>query len=119
MIPAFPKPGQVKKKPVAVRVLRDGREKVNLLCKEGRDEYTRRKRVMWERQKGICCLYGIIPGCPGKLALGDAMFEHELGRTAGHLDDRVEVNGRWINGSAHSVCNSKKGSRKIQYNDAP
>ena len=126
---AFPKPKDVKKKPVAVRVFKDGREVCNLLCKEGRDEYMRRKRVMWERQKGICCLFGIDPTCPGKLNWGDAMFEHEGGRGSGggKRDDRIEIveerNGmtikRNLNGVAHAKCNSWKGSRRINYNDVP
>jgi hypothetical protein len=119
----FPKPGQVKKKPVAVRVMRDGREICNLLCKEGADEYLRRKMEMRTRQKNRCCLEEIIPDCPGFLAQCDTTFEHEDGRCG--RDDRIErlnpKTGKMerINGAAHFWCNTKKGSRKIQYNSAP
>lgn len=124
---AFPKPKDQKKKPIAVRVFRDGREVCNLLCKEGRDEYMRRKRVMWERQVGICCLAAEAPMCPGRLNWGDAMFEHEGGRGSGgsKRDDRIEITEekhgikitRKVNGVAHPQCNSWKGSRRIQYNE--
>jgi hypothetical protein len=58
MIPAFPKPSQVKKPPVAVKVFRDGREVCNLLCRAGADEYQRRKRVAWEEQGHRCSIGG-------------------------------------------------------------
>lgn len=120
-VPMFPKPCQVKKEPVAIKVFPDGREKINLLCKEGRDIYSNRKREMHDRQNGICCLHGVAPGCPGRLALKEAMFEHEDGRTSGHYDDRIWVTikgkrGR-KNGVAHPACNSWKGSRRIPYNE--
>ena len=87
-VPAFPKPSQVKRELPHVKVFPDGRE----VCQtrldkpegaEGRAEYKRRKKAMWERQKGICCLYGFLPSCPGKLLLKEATFEHEDGRGAG------------------------------------
>lgn len=117
----FPKPKDVKKQPQAVRTFKDGREKCNHLTKAGRDEYERRKRAMWERQEKICCLYGHIPGCPGKLNWSDTVFEHEDGRGhgGGHVDDRIEVDGKWQNGAAHAWCNSKKASVRINYNDVP
>lgn len=124
MIPAFPKPGQIKRVKPAFKVLRDGREICDLLTKAGRDEYMSRKVKMHTRQNGICCLYGHAPGCPGRLSKYDMMFEHEEGRTAGHRDDRIERLNREtgkmerINGVAHPVCNSWKGSRKILYNAA-
>jgi hypothetical protein len=102
-------------------VLRDGREILNLLTKAGRDEYMRRIRAMWERQGRRCCLEGWIEGCPGKLRLADAVFEHQEGRgmNGGHRDDRIERNGRPLNGAAHAWCNSMKGSRKINYHEVP
>jgi len=122
---AIPRPGEMKKEPVAVKVFRDGREQCNLLCKEGADEYQRRKWAMRDRQKNRCCLEGIIPDCPGFLAKVDTTFEHEFGRTGGKRDDRIERPNpetgemEWINGASHFWCNSKKGSRRITYNDAP
>lgn len=108
MIPANPKPSQVRKKPEAVKVMRDGREICNQLCKEGRDEYERRKRVMWERQEKKCFLCGL------KLGWAEAMFEHWDGRGhgGGHRDDRIEKDGKPYNGVAHPTCNSDKGSKR-------
>lgn len=119
-LPEFPKPRDIKNEPVAVRVMKDGREVCNLLTKAGRDEYERRKRAMWERQGKRCCLEGHIEGCPGVLNWKDTVFEHEEGRGhgGGHRDDRIEVDGKRINGAAHATCNSKKASRRINYNDA-
>lgn len=115
MIPAFPKPSQVKKKPDPVRIFRDGREVCNMLTTAGRNEYFRRIRVMWERQGKRCCLEGLVDGCPGKLALSEATFEHQDGRGhgGGHRDDRIEKDGKPYNGAAHSKCNLLKGSRRI------
>lgn len=92
---------------------------VSLLTKAGRDEYARRKRLMWLRQGKRCCLEGWIKGCPGKLALADAVFEHEAGRgmDGGHRDDRTLKDGKPYNGVAHAWCNSLKGSRRMNYND--
>jgi hypothetical protein len=96
----------------------DGREVCNLLTKDGRDEYDKRKRIMWKRQKKRCCLFGFIDGCSGDLPWSDAMFEHESGRgmSGGHREDRIEIDGKWVNGVAHARCNSLKGSRRIYYN---
>ena len=125
-VPAFPKPSQVKRELPHVKVFPDGRE----VCQtrldhpegaEGRAEYKRRKEAMWERQKGICCLYGFLPECPGKLLLKQATFEHEDGRGAGgsKRDDRIVLpDGTWINGVSHLLCNSLKGSRHIPFNEA-
>jgi hypothetical protein len=108
---------------MAFKTMDDGRE----ICftfgmvKEsfkGRKEYRRRTEAMWERQRGVCCLHGHIPECPGPLLLSEATFEHEKGRTAGKRDDRIEVDGQWINGAAHLICNQLKGSRFIDYNAA-
>jgi hypothetical protein len=107
-----------------VKVFPDGRE----VCRtrmdhpegaEGRAEYKRRKEAMWKRQKGICCLYGFLPECPGKLEIKLATFEHEDGRGGGKRDDRISLpDGTWINGVSHLMCNSLKGSRHIPFNKA-
>jgi len=109
-----------KKTAIPIRVLKDGREIINLLCREGHEEYEHRKRAMRERQGGICCLFGHIKGCPGKLNLADCSFDHEIprGMGGGSRDDRIEINGRWLNGASHWLCNSIKGSRRVPYNDA-
>lgn len=111
-----------KNKP-AIRRLKDGREIINLLTKEGRDEYMRRIRTMWERQGRRCCLEGWIKECPGTLKISDATFEHQDGRgmDAGHRDDRIEKPDpktgeiRPYNGAAHAWCNSRKLSRRMDY----
>ena len=102
----------------AVKVFPDGRE-VCSDTKAGRDEYQRRKRVMFDRQKGICCLKDHDPLCPGKMRFVESTFEHENGRGGGKRDDRVEVNGKPINGCSHAWCNSRKGSKRIMFNDVP
>ena len=123
-VPAFPKPSQMRRELPHVKVFPDGRE----VCQtrldhpegaEGRAEYKRRKEAMWERQKGICCLYGFLPECPGKLEIKLATFEHEDGRGGGKRDDRISLpDGTWINGVSHLMCNSLKGSRHIPFNKA-
>ena len=123
-VPAFPKPSQVKRELPHVKVFPDGRE----VCQtrldhpegaEGRAEYKRRKEAMWKRQKGICCLYGFFPQCPGKLLLKECSFEHEDGRGGGKRDDRISLpDGTWINGVSHLQCNSAKGSKHIPFNRA-
>jgi hypothetical protein len=121
-VPAFPKPRDARILHRHLIVHRDGREVCitalnHPLGAEGRAEYKRRLEVMWERQKGYCCLHGFIAECPGKLLLGEATFEHENGRAGGKRDDRVELpDGTWINGAAHMLCNGIKGSVKIFYN---
>jgi len=120
---AYPKPKDApKREKPAIHIMPDGRE----ICARGTDsrgqagqaEYKRRVKLMWERQEGICCLYGFLEECHGKLDLRDATFEHEHGRTSGKRDDRIVLpDGRWINGAAHSTCNFLKGSRKIPYNE--
>jgi len=108
MIPAFPKPSQVKKIKPAVRVFRDGREVCDLTIKAGRDEYEHRKWLMWDRQARKCCL------CGQPLSRAEMMFEHWDGRGhgGGHRDDRIEKDGKPYNGVAHPLCNSRKGSRR-------
>lgn len=110
MLPAFPKPSQIKKKPEAVIKYGD-REVCNFDCKAGRDEYERRKTVMWERQFGLCCL------CGGRLLRSEAVFEHQDGRGhgGGNRDDRTEIDGKPYNGVAHVICNSQKGSKRGGY----
>jgi hypothetical protein len=127
--PAHPKPKDQKRKPDAVRVFRGGREVCNFLTKEGHDVYEQRKRAMWERQGRRCCLYGHIPECPGKLNWADTTFDHEVprGYDGATRDDRIEIRVkkkdgtikvRWQNGAAHLNCNTRKGSRRIDYNAA-
>ena len=122
---AFPKPKDVKKPKPAIRIFADGREVCDLTTKAGSDEYHRRKWEMRTRQNNRCCLEGHVEGCSGFLAKVDTTFEHEDGRTGGKRDDRIErLNPKtgkmeWINGAAHFWCNTRKGSRRVNYNDVP
>lgn len=103
---AFPKPKDIKKKPEAVRVFRDGREKINQLCKEGRDLYQERKRIAWEKQGRTCSI------CHKPLAWKESTVDHisPRGMGAGSIDDRQENIA-----AAHGVCNCQKGSRRTGY----
>lgn len=104
MIPAFPKPSQVRKKPEAVKVMRDGREVCNLNCTAGREEYFRRRRVAWETQGKICALCGL------RLNWKDAVSDHKepRGMGGGSRDDRQENIQ-----AVHGLCNTQKGSRRL------
>lgn len=121
-VPMFPKPKDIGHKPVTVQqIFRNGvvvREICNRLTKAGNEEYQRRIALMWKRQGGRCCLEGYAPGCIGVLKLSEATFEHEGLRGMGGAlrDDRIEIDGRPVNGVAHAACNSWKGSRRIRYN---
>lgn len=108
----FPKPSEIENPAPAVRVYPDGREVCNLATQAGKDEYKKRTREMVERQDNRCCL------CYQPLRKEEATFEHEAGRGmgGGHRDDRIVADGRWVNGAAHSWCNSQKGSKRGTYN---
>ena len=114
-LPAFPKPGQIRKVPVVVKVFRDGREKINLNCKAGRDEYVRRKHVMFNRQGKQCGLI-ISPQCKernGRWPLTEIQFGHDVSRGGGKQDDRIEVDGKPKNHALCSWCNSMQVSQPI------
>lgn len=123
-LPAFPKPRQIKQTRPPVKIFADGREICDLKTKAGHDEYSARKRKMWDRQAHKCCLQisRICKLRQGRLPWEEAQFEHTLGRTAGKRDDRIEVPDerypegnvmRPINGVACPWCNSQKGSRSL------
>ena len=101
---AFPKPKDIRNPAPAVRTYRDGREVCNLLTAAGKREYRNRVLSMLTSQEHVCCL------CKRPLRPEDATFEHEIGRGmgGGHRDDRIEINGKWVNGAAHYWCNSRK-----------
>lgn len=115
---AFPKPKEMQRASIVVRVYRDGRE-VCSNTKAGRAEYRWRTLEMVERQGGRCCLEGYAPMCPGRLKPEEATFDHENGRGhgGGKRDDRIVLpDGSWQNGACHEECNAWKGSRYIAYN---
>jgi hypothetical protein len=95
-------------------IFRGDREICNPGTPGGCAEYKWRVLLMWIRQDGICC------NCPYPLALKDATFEHENGRTSGRRDDRIalfDVDGsflRHLNGVSHLACNSRRGSRRTE-----
>jgi hypothetical protein len=101
-----------------MRILEDGREIIDTGHTQGWKEYRARTRAMLDRQQGVCCLSRDCPTCPGALRIEDAVFEHEFGRGMGgrKRDDRIEADGKPINGAAHWQCNRWKGSLSINYN---
>ena len=106
----FPKPKDVKKAPEVEHVFRDGRTKINQLCKAGRDLYQERKRIAWEAQGRLCSI------CHQRLNWSDSTVDHinPRGMGAGSIDDRQSNIA-----AAHAVCNCKKGSRREGFYDAP
>ena len=95
-------------------IYRGEREICNPATAEGCAEYKYRTLLMWLRQDSWCCFHE-YDFCPGRLALKDATFEHENGRTGGKRDDRIWLPNerRPLNGAAHLECNSIAGSRKL------
>lgn len=68
---------------------------------------------MLVRQNGVCC------DCGEPLSWAEATFEHEDGRGAGKRDDRVAIFDddhfvKHINGAAHLICNSQRGSKRTE-----
>jgi hypothetical protein len=119
--PRSMKPGRLKPHPKPLIRYPDGpggREIIDTFQPEGFKEYRQRVRLMLERQKGVCCLSRLCPKCPGALRLEDAVFEHEYPRGLGGCtrDDRIERDGKRLNGAAHWNCNRWKMSRRITYN---
>ena len=126
MIPAFPKPGQIRKQKPAFREFADGRLVFDLTTKAGRDGYTYSVRKMFEWQGKRCGLI-IAPQCKekqGRWPLSMMTFDHGAGRGmgGGKRTDRVEdengkrlvdKDGRPINLAVCPWCNSLKGSRPL------
>ena len=112
MIPAFPKPSQVRKPQEAVKVHPDGRQVCNLKTVAGKDEYDSRRYQMVRRQRFLCAICGLL-----KIFL---FFDHEAGRghNAAHRDDRLlHEDGRWKNAALCATCNSLKGSKRYHWCD--
>lgn len=96
----------MKKEPVAVRVMKDGREICNHLCKAGRDEYERRKRFAWEQQNHICAI------CKQHLNWKDTTCDHIKLRKMGasERDDHQENLA-----AVHWKCNAERGSKRMGF----
>ena len=110
MLPAYPKPGQIRKQRPAVKVFAGGREVCDMTTKAGRDEYRNRVRIMWERQGRKCGLM-ITPQCKaknGRLSIDEATFDHSYGRGMGGGKRSDSLDG---NRAVCCWCNSLKGSR--------
>ena len=107
---AFPKPKDIKKEPIAVRIFRDGREVCSQLLKAGRDEYQRRKRVAWEEQKGLCAI------CHKPLRWIESTVDHKKPRKMGgsERDDRQDNIA-----AVHPICNTTRGSQRSGFYDTP
>ena len=104
-LPVIPKPKRFKPERGAFKTYPDKRE----VCYEtarGREEYNLRRDLMAERQNGCCCL------CGKTMMPWTISFEHEISKGHGgaKADDRIEANGKWINGVSHGWCNVKRGS---------
>ena len=88
VIPAFPKPGQIRKQKPAFREFADGRLVFDLTTKAGRDGYTYSVRKMFEWQGKRCGLI-IAPQCKekqGRWPLSMMTFDHGAGRGWGQED---------------------------------
>ena len=88
----------------------DGRE-VCLRSAPGLREYRKRVMKMWERQEGRCC------SCQKTMSTAEATFGHESSRGlgGGKRDDRIEIEGKWINGAQCWACQSIQGSKPAKY----
>lgn len=108
MLPAYPKPGQLKQPVEPVKVFADGREVCNDKTVEGRAEYRRRRRVAFEEQKGIC------PLCRKRLLWSEATTDHKRprGMGSGARDDRQSNIA-----AVHGLCNSMRGSKRTGYEE--
>lgn len=93
-----------------VRTYLDGRE-VTDNSGRGKGEYKRRTEAMRERQGGRCAIGG------DWLDYGEGQFDHEAGRGSGggHRDDRIEIDGEWVNAAVCGACNGAKGSRRYSW----
>ena len=118
MLPALPKPKQIRKQRPAVKVFRDGRECCDLTIKAGKEEYFGRVTKMLSDQKGKCGLQ-ITPQCRavnGRLSREFAQFGHPKSRKfgGGARDDRLEIDGKPSGAMALCPwCNAAQGSRPI------
>lgn len=91
-----------------VIIYSDGRERCDS-SRDGREEYKQRTFLMAIRQDLRCALCGL------PLA-GDITFDHQNGRNAMFVDERIVLpNGKWQNAAVHGVCNCERGSKRTPY----
>lgn len=95
-----------------VRTYLDGREVCDKTAK-GKRKYALRTEAMAARQDYRCAIGGEM------LDLRDVQFDHEAGRGSGggHRDDRIEIDGEWVNAAVCGACNGRKGSRRYSWQD--
>jgi hypothetical protein len=74
----------------------------------GRGEYFSRILKMADRQGWACC------NCRHSMRGCRPTFEHEEGRGmgGGKRDDRIEIDGKPVNGASHLLCNQARGSKR-------
>ena len=89
-----------KREPVAVRVLEDGREIINMLTAEGRNIYKGRKWIAWLKQGELCAI------CGRYVSWEECEADHIRPRSL-RRDDRQENIQ-----AVHRRCNFLKGSQQ-------
>ena len=89
-----------KREPIAVRVLADGREIVNMLTTEGRNIYKGRKWIAWFEQDGICAI------CGKPVSWKECEADHIRPRSVRHDDRQENIQ------AVHHDCNFRKGSQQ-------
>lgn len=89
----------------------DGSQWCDLRNCKGLIEYKHRTAQMYFRQDCVCAI------CGEWMDVTAATFDHEAGRGANRQDDRIEVDGQWINAALCLPCNGLKGSRKYHWQD--
>lgn len=92
----------------------DGREVCNKHKPGGLAEYHKRLRQMFYRQFDPEVHYHRCCNCKKRIEWPETTFEHENLRTPGKIDERIEVNGKPLNGASHGSCNLQRGSRKTR-----
>lgn len=107
-----PRQGMPRPRRGRVKIHDDGREVCNKHTDGGLAEYHERLRICYQRQYDPAVRYHRCCNCKKRLEWGDVCFEHENLRTAGKIDERVEVDGKPRNGASHVICNLKRGSRR-------
>ena len=120
MLPAYPKPSQIRQQRPAVKVFAGGREVCDMTTKAGRDEYRNRVRIMWERQ-GKKMRFNDFATMQGE-EWQAAQLMKQPSSIVGHVgwggsrrtDAIIDKEGKWLNMAACCWCNSLKSSRPLE-----